>query len=133
MMLDKIIKKIRNLTHEQQKQVLKYLDSIPKDGQRGYSRLPTKLEIDAVIDGDKVVQSDTLDISASGVYIKTDAKFELGQSARIVFSIPGHDIPLKLHGEITRIDKEGMAIRFDRVSSYLKEILDGAIWKDQGR
>lgn len=129
MMLDEIIKRVRNLTHKQQKGILKYLDALPKDGQRGYSRLPAKFGIDAVIDKDTIVQSDTRDISASGVYIKTDMKFEIGKSARVVFSIPGHDIPLKLNGEITRIETGGMAIRFDGVNSYLKEILDEAIWK----
>ncbi len=128
MLLDKIIKRIRNLTHERQKYV-----------KRGYLRLSTRLDIDAVIDeSDKIVQSDTRDISASGVYINTAGnKFEIGKGARVVFSIPGHDIPLniplKLHGEITRIEKDGMAIRFDDVNPYFKETLDDAIWKYKGR
>ncbi len=129
-MLDKIFRRIQNLTHEQQKQVLDFLDSIPKDGLRGYSRLSAKLEIDAVVDNEKLVQSDTRDISASGVYIRTDMKSGIGKSARIVFSIPGHDIPLKLHGKITRIEKDGIAIRFDEVNPIFKEALDDAIWKD---
>jgi hypothetical protein len=133
-MIDEIIRQIHNLTREQQKGVMEYLASIPKDGLRGYSRLSAKLEIDAVVDeSDKVVQSDTRDISASGVYIKTDMKFEIGKSARVIFSIPGHDIPLKLHGEITRIEKDGMAIKFNEVNPNFKETLDDAIWKDEDR
>ena len=132
-MIDEIIKRIRNLTHEQQKDVMGYLDLIPKDGLRGYSRLSAKLEIDAVVDDDKTIQSDTRDISASGVYIRTGMKFEIGKSARVVFLIPDYDIPLKLHGEITRVDKDGIAIRFDEVSSYFKKTIDDAIWKGKDR
>ncbi len=86
-MLDKIFRRIQNLTHKQQRQVLAFLDSIPKDGLRGYSRLSAKLEIDAVVDNEKLVQSDTRDISASGVYIRTDMKSGIGKNARIAFSI----------------------------------------------
>ncbi len=133
-MIDEIIKIIRNLTHEQQKEVMEYLETMLKDGQRGYSRLSTRLEIDAVVDNDKLVLSKTRDISASGVYINTaGAKFELGKSARVAFSVPHHDTPFKLHGEVTRIDKDGIAIRFDKVSPYFEKALNGAIWKDRDK
>ncbi len=128
-MQDKIIKRIQNLTLEQQKEVLAFLDTIPKDGLRGYSRLSAKLEIDAVIDDKSHVRSDTRDISASGVYIKTDMRFRTGKPVQIAFSIPEHDIPLKLHGEITRIEKDGIAIRFNEVNPNFKKALDDAIWK----
>ncbi len=132
-MQDKIIKRIQNLTLEQQKEVLAFLDSIPKDGLRGYSRLSAKLEIDAVIDDKSHVRSDTRDISASGVYIKTDMRFRTGKPVQIAFSIPEHDIPLKLHGKITRIEKDGIAIRFNKVNPNFKKALDDAIWKTQSR
>ncbi len=130
-MQEKIIQRIQNLTSEQQRQVMAFLDSIPKDGLRGYSRLSAKLEIDAVVDDKSHVQSDTRDISASGVYIKTDMEFGIGKSIRIAFSIPENDIPLKLHGEITRIEKDGIAIRFNEVNPTFKKALDDAIWKDK--
>lgn len=133
-MLNEIIKRIRNLTHEQQKEVMEYLESMQQAGQRGYTRLSTKLKIDAVVDNDKLILSNTRDISASGVYINTGGvEFETGKSVRVVFSIPRHDTPFKLHGKITRIDKDGIAIRFDKVSPYFVKTLDGAIWKDEGR
>ena len=130
-MQEKIIKRIQNLTYEQQRQVMDFLDAFPKDGLRGYSRLSAKIEIDAVVDNKSHVQSDTRDISASGVYIKTDMELGIGKNVQIAFSIPGHDIPLKLHGEITRIEKDGIAIRFNDVNPTFKKALDDAIWKDK--
>lgn len=133
-MLNEIIKRIRNLTHEQQKEIMEYLEFMQQDGQRGYSRLSTELKIDAVVDNDKLILSNTRDISASGVYINTRGiKFENDKNVRVVFSIPRHDTPFKLHGEIIRIDKDGIAIRFDKVNPYFVKTLDGAIWKDEDR
>ncbi|MCG8634123.1 MAG: PilZ domain-containing protein [Desulfobacterales bacterium] len=131
-MKDKIIKRIQNLTVEQQREVMAFLDSIPKDGLRGYSRLSARLAVDAVVDEKSRVMSDTRDISASGIYIKTDMKFKTGKSVHIAFSIPDHDIPLKLHGEITRIEKDGMAIRFNQVNPNFKKALDDALMKARG-
>ena len=71
MILDEIIEKIHNLTYEQQKDVLEYLNSIQKKENRGCLRLSTQLEIDAVVDGDRIIQADTRDISSNGLFIKT--------------------------------------------------------------
>ena len=133
MLLDEIIKRIHNLTQEQQKGVMEYLDSIQQGQERGYSRLSARLKIDAVVDDDKLIQSDIRDISASGVFINTGLKFDIGKSARVVVSIPGQEKPFKLHGEITRIEEGGMGIRFKKVSPYFQKVLDDAIWKDSYR
>ena len=85
-----------------------------------------------MVDEKSRVMSDTRDISASGIYIKTDMKFKTGKSVHIAFSIPDHDIPLKLHGEITRIEKDGMAIRFNQVNPNFKKALDDALMKARG-
>jgi len=131
MLIDEIIKRIHSLTHEQQKDVMEYLKSLQKDGQRRYSRLSTRFRIDAVIDDNKVVQTDTRDISASGVFINTNMQFKTGKSAIVVVSMPKRNSPMRLHGKITRIEKSGMAIKFDNVSPYFEKILDDAIWKSE--
>ncbi|WP_299983620.1 PilZ domain-containing protein [Desulfobacula sp.] len=133
MLLDEIIKRILDLTVEQQKEVMEYLEAMQQGQERRYSRLSARLKIDAVVDEDKLIQSDIRDISASGVFMNTDLKFELGKNARVVVSIPGHEKPVKLYGEITRIEEGGMAIRFEKMSPYFEKVLDDAIWKDRDR
>ena len=133
MLLDEIIKRIHNLTLEQQKEVMEYLEAMQQGQKRGYSRLSARLKIDAVIDDDNLIQSDIRDISAIGVFINTGLKFELGKSVRVVVSIPGQEKPFKLNGEITRIEEGGIGIKFKKGSPYFEKVLDDAIWKDRDR
>ncbi|ACN17005.1 hypothetical protein HRM2_39470 [Desulforapulum autotrophicum HRM2] len=93
---DEIIKRVHNLTLDQQKDLLDHLKDLQKGQQREYPRLPDKMNIDAVVD-DKVIQSYTRDISACGVYINTAGTVEMGKDAMVVFTIPDADITLKLN------------------------------------
>lgn len=129
-MIDEIIKRVRNLTPEQQKDVLKYLKSMQTYSPRGHLRRQTTIEIDAVV-GDKLIQSDIRDISGSGVFINTKEKFDPDNGVLVVFSLPGQDRPFKLQGRITRVEQAGIAIQFEEVSPYFQKILDGVIWKSK--
>ena len=126
--LDEIINRVHQLTFDQQKQVLQNLQSLQEGEKRRYQRLSTGVDVDAVI-GDRVVQSSTRDLSASGVYIRTTEKFESDRGAKVVFAIPGHDTPFKLEGKIARTGQQGIVIKFEAQNPYLNRILDDAIWK----
>lgn len=126
-MLKEIIKRVNNLTPGQQREVLSFIQNMPNSGERGYPRKKTRVGIDLATP-DRVVQSDTRDISATGVFINTNSKLEKSGTVNVVFSLPGHERPFKLKGEITRVEKSGMAIRFLEVSPYFNQILDEAIW-----
>jgi len=97
MILNKITEKARNLTKEQQEDVLKYIQSLYEP--REYPRSSQRVEIDAVI-GDKVIQSDTRDISTGGAFVNNNAILELSSAARVVFSIPGQSRPFKLQSKV---------------------------------
>ena len=73
-----------------------------------YARYYKRLEIDAVV-GERVIQSDTRDISAGGMFVNTNANLEPRRTARVVFSIPGYDRPFKLHSKVVRTEDEGVA------------------------
>jgi hypothetical protein len=127
-MIDEIIKRVHNLTPEQQKDVLEYLNSMQASFKRGYPRMETTIEIDAVV-GDKLIKSDVRDISGSGMFINTKWEIDIGKDVRVAFSLPGQDRPFKLQGKITRVEQSGIAIQFKEVSPYFQKILDGLIWK----
>jgi len=131
-MLDEIIKRVRNLTHDQQKEILEILNTWQVGKQREYQRLKAKSEIDVVVDN-KVIQTDTCDISASGLYINTTGKFETDKNVRIVFSVPGVDKSFKLQGTIVRVEENGIAIEFENITPYFKGILDTIIWENKSR
>ncbi len=120
MIIDKITEKARNLTKKQQEDVLRYIQSLYEP--RGHTRFSQRFEIDAVV-GDRVIQSDTRDISAGGVFVNTKAPLGPGSAARVVFSIPGHNRPFKLHSKVVRTEEEGVAIQFDDMAVYSRQIL----------
>ncbi len=128
-MTDEIIKRVNNLTLDQQKKVLENLHSLQQGKKRKSQRLKAKSDIDVVI-GERVIQTDTRDISASGVYVNATGKFDMGTIVRLLFLVPGHNTPFKLQGEITRTEKNGMAIKFENITPYFNKILDDAIWKN---
>ena len=129
-MLDEIIKRVRNLTDNQQKEILQILKTWQTGKQRECQRLETRADIDVLV-GDRIIQTDAKDISASGIYINTSGKFETDRSVRVVFSVPGYDKPFKLQGKIVRVEQNGMAIKFENITPYFKEILDDVIWENK--
>ncbi|NOX34372.1 MAG: hypothetical protein GXP56_11675 [Deltaproteobacteria bacterium] len=129
-MLDEIIKRVRNLTPDQQEEILETLKAWQTGKEREYQRLKTRTDVDVVV-GDRIIQTDTNDISASGIYINTSGKFETNKSVRVVFSVPGIDKPFKLQGMIVRVEQNGMAIKFENITPYFKQILDDVIWENK--
>lgn len=130
--LDEINRRVQNLTQDQQKEILEILKIWQRGKDREYQRLKTKTEIDVVV-GDRVIQTQASDISASGIFINASGKFKLKKSVRIVFSVPGVDKPFKLRGIIVRVEENGMAIKFENITPYFKEILDGVIWENKNQ
>lgn len=127
-MLDEIIRRVKNLTEDQQKEMLETLQGMQAGKLRDYPRMETRTDIDVVV-GDRVIQTDARDISASGIYINTSGKFEINKNVRVVFSVPGIDKPFKLTGNIIRVEQDGLAIKFKNITPYFKKILDDAIWE----
>ncbi len=127
-MINEIIKRVHNLTVPQQKELLDYLDSLQNYSLRGYPRKKAAVAVDAVV-GNRVLQTHSIDISASGIYIQASGKFQVDADARVLFSIPGAKTPFKFGGKIIRVDQEGISIKFEGLNAYMKETLDKLIWK----
>jgi PilZ domain len=129
-MLDEIIKKVRNLTLDQQKEILEILNTWQVGKQREYQRLKTRANIDMAV-GKRVIQMDASDISASGIFINTSGEFENKKTIRLVFSVPGVDKSFKLQGVIVRVEENGIAVKFENITPYFKKILDSVIWENK--
>lgn len=125
--LDEIIKRVKNLPEEELEDILGILKSLQAGKQREYQRFSMPLDIDVLI-GDKVVKTTMINISASGVFIKTSGKVYAQKDVRVVFLVPGADKPFKLEGKVIRSDPDGLAVEFKKISPYFKQILDDVIW-----
>jgi len=124
---DEIIKRVHNLTKEQQEEILAILKTWQTGKQREYQRLQTKADIDVLV-GEKIIQIRTADISASGLFINASGKFEPHKSVRVVFTLPEYNKPFKLQGSIVRVEENGFAIKFENITPYFKKLLDDLIW-----
>jgi hypothetical protein len=126
--LDEIIERVHDLPSDLQEDMLGILRTWQENKKRKYQRLNQRTEIDVVV-GDRVIQTDTKDISATGIFINTSGKFEAEKSVRVVFSVPGIEKPFKLKGLIVRVEQSGMAIKFEEITPYFKAMLDDIIWQ----
>ncbi|WP_462269841.1 PilZ domain-containing protein [Desulfobacter sp.] len=139
-LLDEIISAVRFLTEERQKDVLTYIRNIKEPVSypdvmasiqnntepRSYPRVKISVEIDALI-GEKVIQSNAKNLSASGVFIKSRMSPDIGVPAKIVFSLPGRTQPFKLTGTVARITPDGIGICFSEMPSCARDLLDNLL------
>ncbi len=119
------------MSPSQQKEVLDLVMSLQTLDKREFERKDMETDIDIAVD-DQVVQTTTLNISASGVYAYTRRSFEPGQKVRMVLNLKGPAHPLKLTGEIVRVDESGIGIEFKDVNVYLKQFIDSLLKEKDG-
>lgn len=123
-LLDEIMSEVRFLTEELQRDVLAYIHSIKEP--RSYPRVNKPIEMDVVI-GDKIIQANAGNLSASGVFIKFRMDSEIGAPAKIVFSLPGQSRPFKLAGTVVRTDPDGIGLCFSEITPYARENLNNLL------
>jgi len=75
----------------------------------------------------EVHYGETSDISVSGIYIETPARFELGEILELIISFFSEPEPVHLGGEVVRMTEDGIAVSFDKQSSKLVAKLESTI------
>lgn len=126
--LNEIVERVEKLTPDQQEKMLTILKEWQQERKRDFKRLTTKSRVDVASDR-RLIQTDMRDVSASGIFINTPGKFDVEEKVKVVFTIPGYEKPFKLNGTIVRVEKSGMAIKFEEITPYFKSILDDVICK----
>ena len=122
--LDEIMSEVRFLTEDLQKDILDYVRHLKEP--RSYPRVNKPVEMDVLI-GDKVIQSDARNLSASGVFIKSGMNPQIGTAAKVVFSLPGQARPFKLAATVVRTDASGIGLCFSQMTSYARQHLDNLL------
>jgi len=69
------------------------------------------------------------DVSASGVFIATSAKFEVGDAIKLILTFISAPNPVRLQGHVVRKTDEGIGIHFDENSRSQVKNLDSIISK----
>lgn len=82
----------------------------PKD-KRKHPRKATLISVECSTES--VSFMDTIqDISNGGVFIKTDAPFDIGQEILMNFSPEESENPIVVRGKVVRVDPNGVGVKF---------------------
>lgn len=86
---------------------------------RQHPRRPVVQQVDYTI-GDRFHRDAMRDISLGGMFIETNLLLEVGQEVTV--SIPFSDgrPPVRVRGEVVRVAKDGVGIRFRRDTKTLR-------------
>ena len=123
---NEICRRVKQLSESRQEELMALLESWQSEQQRAFIRTDHPTAIDVLV-GDRVVQTDTRDVSAGGVFIRAKGQFDPATTVKVVFSLPGSDRPFKLDGTIVRSDSDGFAVVFTKISTYMQQMIDQAI------
>ena len=126
----KLITLIDYMSDEMKLKLLRYLETklnikVGKDlkiDKRGNNRRTCLIAADYII-GKKAFSGYILDISTFGVFVETDRSVPTGQKLSMKFSLPNHQKPFNLKGQIVWSGSQGIGVKFDYLSSHQKEIL----------
>jgi len=82
-------------------------------GQRKYPRVSLHSEA-SIRCGDINFCGMLANLSLNGIYIRTDTRIPLGDSAEVNFpdKVSTRNPTLKVNGKVVRIDKDGIALKF---------------------
>ena len=123
---EEIIRRVRHLGPDRQAELLELLQNWQAGQQREYLRRDIKIRVD-IATGQLLVQTDSRNISAGGIHVQSSGRFQAGDTVTLVFSLSESEKPFKLSGTVLRVEDEGIAIEFNHVTPYFRNILASAI------
>lgn len=112
----RLLNLILEMSMDDQLHLLNSLDKRSYEGTRRHSRKKIKNLWAVVIDEQNDNHSNDYirDISPAGMYIETAKQFFIGQEIFLNFKFPNQEKVFNIFGEIIRIDKIGVGIKFTR-------------------
>jgi Tfp pilus assembly protein PilZ len=72
---------------------------------------------------EKTFKSYIINISTDGVFLETKNRIGVGQKMALTFSLPNHPTPLKIAGQVARIEPEGVAVVFLALKQNQQEVI----------
>jgi Tfp pilus assembly protein PilZ len=120
--LNELIKKI---SKEEQQALLGELEERLFKKKRKHERKPFLSTLDYSTESGSY-RDFVKDISVEGVFIETSIPFSVGEALSMTFLLPEHEKKIKIHGEIVRIDEQGIGVKF-KTSQVQKEIIQSFV------
>lgn len=117
-----LIERIKNMSLDQQVQLLKVLEKSCKKELRQSYRKYFFMIIDYNVEG-QYFRDFIQDISEGGVFIETYHKFSVGQTILMSFMSPEFLKPFKISGEIVHVHPHGFGVKFNIENEVQKETI----------
>ena len=108
---DRLIELIKNMSEDEQRNLLKDLEEKPFAGRRKHVRKPFLMAVDYSTQ-DHVYKDFIQDISPGGVFIQTHMPFTVGQEVSLTFPLPNYQKHIKVTGEVVRSTTQGVGVKF---------------------
>ena len=122
-LVDRIRSLVDNLSVEKQEQLLDLLIEWQQTEQRNDERIPCLIAV-SYANQKRVFHDFIQDLSKGGVFIETREPLTVGEKISMTFAMPASQRHFKVTGEIVRLAKDGVGIRFDKkLSKYQEEII----------
>lgn len=112
---------IKKLSKEEQQALLGELEERVFKKTRKHERKPFFTTLDYSTESGSY-RDFIKDISMEGVFIETSIPFSVGEVLSMTFLLPEYEKKVKIHGEIVRIDEQGIGVKF-KSSQVQKEII----------
>ena len=121
-MFDAILK----LSHEQQTQVMIYVEELLAENKRISARKACNIPVSYATQ-DRIYSDDIADISKSGIFIETHRPLNVGDDIMLSFNMQGYDRPFKIKGNIVRSTQQGFGVEFKEVKPYIAQMLGALV------
>ncbi|MDX9786552.1 MAG: PilZ domain-containing protein [Desulfobacterales bacterium] len=119
--MDQLNEVIKQLSQAQQKYLLAAIKQWIKD-DRDYPRIDYCTEV-IYSDNQRIASGVTRNISATGMFIEPAGPFSVGREIIMTLEHPKSRKPVKVNGRITRKDKKGIGIKFEReITGILRQL-----------
>ncbi len=120
--IKKLFDAILKLNHEQQTQVMIYVEDLLAENKRISARKACNIPINYATQ-DRIYSDNIADISKSGLFIETRSPLKVGEEIMLSFNMYGYDRPFKIKGNIVRSNQQGFGVEFKEVKPYIAEML----------
>jgi uncharacterized protein (TIGR02266 family) len=125
--LDRLYKLIKDMSEEEQLNLLKDLEERLFKDRRKHKRKPFFMVVDYSTH-DRAYKDYIQNISAGGVFIETRMPLSVGQVISLSFPLPDYQKYIKITGEVVRVSPQGIGVKFRMVDqdqeAMIKSLLE---------
>ena len=124
MLTHRLFEKIVSMSDDERGTLLELLHKglLKVKCRRAHARKNIRLQVEYMNERN-VYRNFSRDISFGGMFILTSLPFKVGEELRIIFKARDEDGPYKFFGNISRVTREGIGVRFIHMNNKRKEAI----------